>query len=289
MINFMVKRILTLFPTLLLSVLLLEACMGTAIADTEATVTETVASVSAPVDTAAENSDAVIKDGKYIVSFDSDGSMFHVNETCNGTAVLSVENGKMSVHIIMPSKNILNLFCGMAEEAAQPDAELIQPAVVEVTYPDGFIDKVHAFDIPVPVLDEEFNVAIIGKKGKWYDHKVVVSVISEYSVPIDIADGKYSCEVSLEGGSGRAGIESPAAVTAENGYFSAEIIWSSPFYDYMIVNEEKYYPVNSEGNSVFVIPVYVFDKPISVIADTTAMSTPHEVEYTLTFNSGTLK
>ena len=54
----------------------------------------------------------------------------------------------------------------------------------------------------------------------------------------------------------------------------------------MIVNGEKYLPVNTDGNSVFEIPV-VLDKPVDVIGDTVAMSKPHEIEYTLTFHSET--
>ena len=58
----------------------------------------------------------------------------------------------------------------------------------------------------------------------------------------------------------------------------------------MIVNGEKYLPVNGEegvGNSTFLIPVLCMDEPMTVIADTTAMSTPHEITYTLTFHSET--
>lgn len=57
----------------------------------------------------------------------------------------------------------------------------------------------------------------------------------------------------------------------------------------MKVGDVQYDPVNEEGNSVFQIPVTVFDEPMEVVADTTAMSVPHEIEYTLTFNSASLK
>lgn len=66
----------------------------------------------------------------------------------------------------------------------------------------------------------------------------------------------------------------------------ATLEWSSPNYDYMVVDGEKYLPVNTEGNSVFQIPVEAFDQDIAVIADTVAMSTPHEIEYTLNFHAG---
>ena len=105
---------------------------------------------------------------------------------------------------------------------------------------------------------------------------------------LGIADGEYTVEVTLSGGSGRATVESPTKIKVENGIATATIIMSSSNYDYVIVGEEKYLPVNTEGNSVFEVPVAEFDKPMTVMADTTAMSVPHEIEYTLTFASDTV-
>ena len=104
----------------------------------------------------------------------------------------------------------------------------------------------------------------------------------------DLPDGEYTVEVALEGGSGKASVTSPAVLIAEDGEYTAVIEWSSSNYDYMIVDGVTYYPVNEDGNSVFEIPVSAFDEPLTVIADTTAMSTPHEIEYTLTFDSATI-
>ena len=109
------------------------------------------------------------------------------------------------------------------------------------------------------------------------------------SVSSDLADGKYAVDVTLEGGSGRATISSPAILTVENGQATARIEWSSSHYDYLKVGDVQYDPVNEEGNSVFQIPVTAFDEPMEVVADTTAMSVPHEIEYTLTFDSASLK
>ena len=103
-----------------------------------------------------------------------------------------------------------------------------------------------------------------------------------------LADGTYEAEVTLSGGSGRATVSSPCELTVSGGQMTARIEWSSPNYDYMLVDGEKYLPVNTEGNSVFEIPVAVLDEEILVAADTTAMSKPHEVEYTLRFHSGEL-
>ena len=106
---------------------------------------------------------------------------------------------------------------------------------------------------------------------------------------LQLEDGSYTVEVSLEGGSGRATIESPTELSVEDGQAMAEITWSSNHYDYMVVDGEKYLPVSREEHSVFEIPVEVFDEEIPVIGDTTAMSTPHEVEYTLTFASDSIQ
>ena len=106
---------------------------------------------------------------------------------------------------------------------------------------------------------------------------------------LDLADGKYAVDVTLEGGSGRASISSPTILTVENGKITAKIEWSSSHYDYMKIGDVQYDPVNEDGNSVFQIPVTAFDEPVEVVADTTAMSVPHEIEYTLTFDSASLK
>ena len=106
---------------------------------------------------------------------------------------------------------------------------------------------------------------------------------------IDKEDGEYSIQVDLEGGSGKAEILSPALLQVSEDQITAQIQWNSPNYDYMIVDGETFYPVNTEGNSVFEIPADTFDAPITVIGDTVAMSKPHEIEYTLTFYSDTIK
>ncbi len=101
---------------------------------------------------------------------------------------------------------------------------------------------------------------------------------------IEMDDGEYAIEVDLAGGTGRTTVTSPAGLTVLDGHAYARIEWSSSHYDYMLVEGEKYFPVNEEGYSAFEIPITVFDEPMQVIADTTAMSTPHEIEYTLTFH-----
>lgn len=102
-------------------------------------------------------------------------------------------------------------------------------------------------------------------------------------------DGSYTANVTLSGGTGRATIQSPAKLRCSNGQFFATIVWSSPNFDYMKVNGTRYDLISAPGsNSAFEIPVAAFDTPLTVIADTVAMSEPHEVEYTLTFDSASL-
>ena len=98
-----------------------------------------------------------------------------------------------------------------------------------------------------------------------------------------LADGSYTAELTMEGGSGRATIQSPAGITVADGTVTATLEWSSPNYDYMLVDGEKYLPTSTENGSTFEIPVAALETPLEVVADTTAMSTPHEIEYTLTF------
>ena len=122
-----------------------------------------------------ETDQAVPEDGVYSAEFDTDSSMFHVSEACDGKGTLTVENGQMTIHVSLASQNIVNLYPGLAEDAQKEGAELLEPTVDSVTYSDGITEDVYGFDIPVPALDEEFDVALVGTKGTWYDHKVSVS------------------------------------------------------------------------------------------------------------------
>ena len=209
--------------------------------------------------------------------------------TCDGKGVLTVQNGQMSIYVTLAGKGIVNLFPGTAEDARKPGAEWLQPTLETVHYSDGTTDEANAFLIPVPYLDEEFDVALVGKKGTWYDHKVSVSDpqpladdTAESEVP---ADGSYTVEAVLQGGSGKASVQSPARLTVENGAMTATVIWSSKNYDRMIVNGQEYTPTYENGLSCFTIPVSALGAPLPVQAETTAMSQPHMIDYTLTFSN----
>ena len=228
-------------------------------------------------------------DGIYTAEFTTDSSMFRINEAYENKGTLTVENGEMTIHITLISKKILNLYPGLADDAAKEGAELLLPTEDTVTYNDGMTEEVYGFDVPVPALETEFDLALIGTKGKWYDHKVSVSNPvpleddEQVKDAVSLEDGTYSMEITFEGGSGKAEILSPVTVTVADGKTTATVQWSSPNYDYMIVDGEKYLPVNTEGDSIFEIPILIFDEPMDVIGDTVAMSKPHEIEYTLTF------
>lgn len=269
------------------------------VATQESTITPTESTEAAEtVSTETTQNEALLPDGVYTAEFSTDSSMFHVSEACDGKGTLTVKDGVMTIHISLGSKKILNLYPGLAEDAARDGAVLLEPTTDTVTYSDGMTEEVYGFDVPVPVIGEEFDLALIGTKGKWYDHKVKVSdPVAEDSREAAngsfdmsaLADGSYTIELTMEGGSGRASIQSPAQLAIADGAATATLEWSSPNYDYMLVNGEKYLPVNTEGNSVFEVPVEALDVPLTMIGDTVAMSTPHEVEYTVTFHSETLE
>lgn len=280
-----------------LAALLLAGCGATAAPTAESTGAASSAAEStaesAPETTEApkeQPAEAALPDGVYTAEFVTDSSMFHASEAVDGKGTLTVADGKMTFHVSLQSQKIVNLYVGMAADAADHEDDWLQPTVDTVTYSDGTSDEVYGYDIPVEAVDTDFQLALLGTKGTWYDH--VVSV--ENAVPATDeaaelpADGSYTCAVTLEGGSGRATVDSPAALNVADGTMTATIVWSSPNYDYMLIDGEKYLPVNTDGNSTFEIPVAALDTALAVTADTVAMSTPHEIDYTLTFDSTTL-
>lgn len=264
-------------------------CAGVLAAALTACTAAPAASQSAAASSAASvqaQSAPALADGVYQASFSTDSSMFHANEACDGKGVLTVQNGQMSIYVTLAGKGIVNLFPGTAEDAQKPGAEWLQPTLETVHYSDGTTDEANAFLIPVPYLDEEFDVALVGKKGTWYDHKVSVSdpqPMDECAQAEPPMDGEYTIHVALEGGSGRASVQSPAELTVQNGQMTVKIVWSSKNYDLMVVDGTEYTPTYENDLSVFEIPLSDFNTSIAVQAETTAMSQPHMIDYTLTF------
>ncbi len=280
---------------------------GTAAAETErAAVTESPAAgetpgsqvataedMAEPVEIVTEGMEPVygsdLKDGTYEVTVDCSSSMFKIT-SCE----LTVENGEMTAAMTMGGTGYLYVYMGTAEEAAAAEE------TSRIPYTEN-ADGTHCFTVPVEALDAATDCAAYSKKKElWYDRTLVFradslpaeafaeGIITD-PASLNLADGVYTVEVALEGGSGRASVESPAKLTVEGGVFTAEIAWGSSNYDYMKVGEEQYFPVNAEGNSTFEIPVTGFDYKMPVLADTTAMSQPYEIEYTLYFDSATIQ
>ena len=263
---------------------------GAAGAETEK---ETAPTVQVVTDDMVPVEADALKDGVYPVEVDSSSSMFHITE-----AELTVADGKMSAKLTLSGSGYGKVFMGTGEEAEKAgEGDYIQA--------EESADGKNVFEIPVEALDKGIDCAAYSKKKEtWYDRTLVVRASSlpmeaykegnmKTVESLGLEDGTYTVEVKLEGGSGRttgrATITSPATLVVKEGCAYAQIEWSSSHYDYMKVGEEKYEPVNTEGNSSFEIPVTVFDQKQKVIADTTAMSVPHEIDYTLIFDSESIQ
>lgn len=125
-----------------------------------------------------------LEDGLYVVKFQTDSSMFRVNEAHEGMGLMRVQEGEMLLHVTLMSKKIVNLYEGLASEAKAEGAVLLEPSTDKVTYPDGWVEEAYGFTFSVPAIGETFPLAIIGTKGKWYDHKVQVTE----ALPFEQAD-----------------------------------------------------------------------------------------------------
>ena len=221
-------------------------------------------------------------DGVYNISVESSSSMFKIAD-CE----LTVGGEAMAAKLIMSSESYGYLYLGTAEEAAAADE-------TQYITPDGreFVITVDALDAPVLCAAWSRN------KELWYDRTLV---FRSDSLPLEafeilttaeslgLADGPYACAVTLGGGSGKASVDEQAFLLVKDGAVTAQITWSSANYDYMLIDGERYDAEIGNGHSVFTIPVAAFDHPLRVIADTTAMSQPYEIDYTLTFDSATLQ
>ena len=261
---------------------------------TEEAVTEEQPVTAAPQEVGFEGMEAVyadsLKDGVYSISVDSSSSMFSIT-SCE----LTVADGKMTAAMTMGGTGYLYVFMGTGEEAQNVSEDEY------ISFEENENGE-HVFTVPVEALNFETDcTAFSRKKETWYDRTLVFradtlsaeaftddSLITAETLGLE--DGEYTVDVTLDGGSGRASVSSPAVLTVKDGKATARIIWSSKNYDYMVVEGEKYFPdENAEEFSEFDIPVARFDYANPVSADTTAMSTPHEINYTLKFASETVK
>lgn len=243
-------------------------------------------SFSGVTETEADSTVTEIEDGTYSIEVESSSSMFKVEK-----AELTVADGSMTAVITLSGDGYSKLYMGTGEQAASASEADCIPFVEDA-------DGAYTYTIPVEAFDQPINCAAFSKKKEqWYDRELTflsatlsaVSSNEAASTEVAVEDGTYTIDVTFEGGSGKATIASPATITVSEGKATATIQWNSPNYDYMLVNGEKYLPVNTEGDSVFEIPVLAFDEKMTVIGDTVAMSKPHEIEYTVTFHSETMK
>lgn len=231
-----------------------------------------------------------LKDGTYPIKTDSSSSMFRIVK-----ADLTVKEGKITAVLTLGGKGYLKLFMGTGKEAEQAG---------EDQWSDFDEDEEGAYTYTVPVAALNTKLECTGfskRKEKWYDHQIIFRAetlpkeafltepIKKEQEEIDVDDGTYQIDVTLSGGSGRASVHSPAVLIVEKKKAVALIEWSSPYYDYMVVDGQKFLPVNQEEYSVFEIPVTAFDQEIPVTADTTAMGNPHEVEYCLFFHRSSVE
>lgn len=242
------------------------------VADTAKAAEQQIADVSTltPV-TAAD-----LEDGAYRIDVDSSSSMFRIVK-----AVLTVDDGKMSCTLTMSGKGYGKLYMGTAEDAVQAGEDECIPYVEDE-------DGAKTFTVPLESLNTEVDCAAWSiKKEAWYARTLVFLADTLRPADQELADGTYSVDVALEGGSGRASVEAPCTLKVESGAMTATVVWSSPNYDQMVVDGTHYLPVNTEGNSTFEIPVATLCEPLAVQAETTAMSTPHMIDYTLTFDATT--
>ena len=289
------KKMLASFLTWLILILLMTGCglIATPPAEPGSSQVAGAEDMTDVVDVVEEGmvpvSGSSLRDGTYEITADSSSSMFHIVR-CE----LTVAEGEMTARMTMSGTGYLYVFMGTAEEAAGADASVYIPF-------EENSDGTHSFTVPVEALDMGIPCAAFSKnKELWYDRTLLFRADS---LPMDafadgvittpeslgLSDGTYPVEVTLEGGSGRASVASPAVLTVSEGVFTAELVWSSGNYDYMKVGDVQYLPVSTEGNSVFEIPVTGFDYKMPVIADTTAMSQPYEIEYTLYFRSDSIE
>lgn len=224
-----------------------------------------------------------IEEGSYEIETASSSSMFKIEKT-----VLYVKDNAMTADITLSGKGYSNVtMLSAADSEGLTSLEGTTAAVGK--------DGKYVFTLPVQSLNTELVCSAFSKKKqKWYERRVVfysekIPAENLFVTPYvmqkcGLKDGSYTISVKLAGGSGKASVKSPASLRVKDGIPLARIEWSSPNYDYMILNGEKILPLANEQNSVFELPVLVFDKPMSVFADTTAMSTPHEILYQLEFS-----
>ncbi len=230
-----------------------------------------------------------LQEGNWPVEVLCSSSMFRI-EGCE----LAVSGGKLTVRLMLGGKGYLWAYPGTGKEASEASQDTYLSCEPDAT-------GAAVLEFTIPALDAPVNLAAFSRKReKWYDRTLVfrsdslpLSAFREEALvtagSLHLEPGTYMCEISLSGGSGRASVSSPAELVLGPEGLMARIVWSSDRYDYMRLGETVYPAQIEDGHSVCTIPVSCLDRPLPVLADTTAMSTPHEIAYTLTFSSQSLQ
>ncbi len=259
-----------------------------------------------------------LADGTYEIQVESSSPFFRITE-----AELLVDGENMSARITISSLSYQYVYMGTAENAKNADEkdwigyeELDEKSIF--TIPVEALDKeidCAAFSKKKQIWYDRklvFDASCLPEEAleiELPDYELIEMALRAYRMdgdaepaegePLSVAvheapepvslsrsDGEYSIEVNMTGGSGRASISSPTLLIVRDGKAYAKLLWSSAYYDYMIVDGEVYYNLTTDGgNSSFEIPVTVMDDAMPIIADTTAMGDPVEIAYTLTFYS----
>jgi hypothetical protein len=258
-----------------------------------------------------------VKEGTYDITAESSSSFFKIKG-----AKLTVRDGEMKAAIELDSKSYPLVYIGTGEDAAAAPAEdyiEFDGDAWTFTIPVSALDQeidcaayskrrkqwydrklmFYAATLPEGALLVDLPeygdpIESSGASAAKTASDVALSKTGKENpetgaVPIDLPDGEYSIEVNMTGGSGRASVSSPTWLIVEDGYAYARLLWSSSYYDYMIIDEVRYDNLTDDGsNSTFKIPILAMDEEIPVVADTTAMGDPVEIEYHLTFYSTTI-
>ena len=288
----MKKRVSLLLGLLMLAVLCAGSPRALAAAPSPSPAVADASQMTAVEEVVEEGMEPVyagsLLDGEYPVAVKSSSSMFRIEK-----AVLRVHGGAMSAVLTMSSRSYLYVYPGSALDAATAEESAYIPGTEDE-------DGACTFTLPVAALDAPIPCAAFSRnKQLWYDRMLLfradslpesafrggVLVTAE---SIGLADGDYTVSVTLGGGSGRASVQSPCRLWIREGKAEAEIVWGSANYDYMKVDGGQIPAEIRDGRSVCVIPVAAFDRALAVIADTTAMSRPHEIEYTLRFDAASI-
>lgn len=260
-----------------------------------------------------------VEDGVYPVTVETTSPYFRIPE-----AELTVSGDEMTARITIRSMSYSYVYPGTAEEA-EAAAEADWTGYEEVDGCTVFTIPVEALDTGIPCASYSkkkrrwYDRMLVFEAGSLPedalkidlpDYELIEAALKGWDagddyipdeeetlldgleepvlegVEISKSDGEYSIEVNMTGGSGRASISSPTLLIVRNGRAYARLIWSSSYYDYMIVENRVFHNLTDDGgNSVFEIPITAMDTAMPVIADTTAMGEPIEIEYMLTFYS----